>query len=154
MEISTRILTFEEILPFWKQLWYPKEDIQKRSGKLLMNGFNRSIITDDNIKVTFFGAEVDGKIVGVNSGYSPNGFGYRSRGLFVLPEYRGRGIAQELFQATKLKADEGNYVILWSIPRKTALNAYKRFGFKVMSKFFEGEYGLNCFVVKGLIKWI
>jgi len=156
MEISTRILTFSEVIPFWKQLWYPKEDIQKRSGRLLITGFNKSIITNDDIKVTFFGAEVDGKIVGVNSGYTVvpdyrTSWGYRSRGLYVLPEYRGHGIAQHLLQATEDQANKELKVILWSIPRKTALKTYQKFGFRVMSEFFEGEYGQNCFVVKGLL---
>lgn len=149
-------ITFSEVLPFWKQLWYPKEDIQQRSGRLLITGFNKSIITNDDIKVTFFGAEVDGKIVGVNSGYTVipdyrTSTGYRSRGLFVLPEYRGQGIAQQLLQATEDQANEENKIIIWSIPRKSALKTYTRFGFRVMSDFFGGEFGENCFVVKGLL---
>ena len=151
MQVGIKKITFSEVIPFWKKLWYPKEDIQKRSGRLLIIGFERSIITNDNIKVTFFGAEVDGKIVGVNSGYSPNNFGYRSRGLYVLPEYRGNGIAQQLLQATEDQANKEYMVLLWSIPRKTALSTYQKFGFKKMSKFFEGEFGENCFVVKGLL---
>jgi len=140
--MGIREITFEEVLPLWKQLWYPKTDIQKRSGMLLLHRFERSIITNDEIEVTYFGYEVSGKIVGVNSGYSIDG--YRSRGLFVLPEYRRQGISQKLFQATEDKAKK----ILWSIPRKESLGSYKKFGFKVVSEFFEGEYGKNCFVVK------
>lgn len=150
MEVSKRILTFEDVLPFWKQLWYPKEDIQKRSGRLLLFGFDRSIITNDDIEVSFFGVEVDGKIVGVNSGYSPMPYEYRSRGLFVLPEYRRRGLAQILLQAVYDKGKESKCLTLWSIPRKTALEAYRKFGFKILSAFFDGEYGLNCFVMKGI----
>lgn len=149
--MGIKIITFDEILPLWRELWYPKRDIQKRSGRLLITGFDRSIITNDDIKVTYFGAELDNKIVGVNSGYSPNGFGYRSRGLYVLPEYRRRGIAQELLQSTEEQAHRENKPLLWSMPRRTALKAYKKFGFKVMSKFFKGEYGENCFAVKGLL---
>ena len=147
MEISKRILTFEEILPFWKQLWYPKVDIQKRSGRLLLFGFDQSIITDNSIKVTYFGAEVDGEIVGVNSGYFHR-LEYRSRGLYVLPEYRRRGIAQELLKATQDKGYEERAITLWSLPRRRALPVYKKFGFKILSKFFDGEYGINCFVIK------
>ena len=99
-------ITFEEILPFWKKLWYPKEDIQKRSGTRLLYGFNRSVITNNKIEVTYFGAEVDGKIVGVNSGYILTG--YRSRGLYVLPEYRRNGISQILLKATEEDAKKKN----------------------------------------------
>lgn len=148
MEISKRILTFEEILPFWKQLWYPKVDIQKKSGRLLLFGFDQSIITDDSIKVTYFGAEVDGKIVGVNSGYAFKSLEYRSRGLYVLPEYRRKGVAQELLKATQDKGYEERAITLWSLPRRTALPVYKKFGFKILSTFFDGEYGKNCFVIK------
>lgn len=148
MEISTRLLTFEEVVPFWKKLWYPKVDIQKRSGRLLLFGFDRNIIIDDTIEVTYFGAEADGKIVGVNSGFSPKPLEYRSRGLYVLPEYRIKGISQILLQATENKAIEERHITLWSLPRITAIEAYRKFGFKILSDFFDGEYGKNCFVIK------
>jgi GNAT superfamily N-acetyltransferase len=150
IKMKIKEITFEETLPFWKELWYPKTDIQKRSGRLLA-GFNRSIITNDDIEVTFFGAEVDDKIVGVNSGYSPNDFSYRSRGLFVLPEYRHKGIAQRLLKATEENANKNCLVMIWSMPRITALKTYLNFGFVRISDFFDGEYGQNCFVVKGLL---
>ncbi len=143
-------ITFEEILPFWKQLWWPKVDIQKRSGRLLLFGFDRSIITNDDIKVTYFGAERDGKIVGVNSGYSLREFEYRSRGLYILPEYRKKGIAQELLQATQDKGHEEKTITLWSLPRRTAINAYIKFGFKILSDYSDEEYGQNCFAMKGI----
>ena len=139
-------ITFEEVLPLWKQLWYPKTDIQKRSGRLLLHKFDRSIITNDEIKVTYFGAEIDGKIVGVNSGYKLNG--YRSRGLYVLPEYRNRGVAQKLLKYTIHESQRLNMIYIWSIPRKSALNVYKKCGFKIISSFFKGEFGDNCFVWK------
>ena len=141
-------IKWEEVVPLWRQLWYPKDDIQKRSGRLLLFGFDRSIITDDSIEVTYFGADIDGKIVGVNSGFSPKPFEYRSRGLYVLPEYRKQGIAQELFQATENEGKKGEYMTLWSIPRKSALPAYLKFGFKLLSDFHNGEFGQNCFVMK------
>ncbi len=140
-------ITFEEIEPFWEILW-PDFNIEKRSGRLLLFGFDHSIIVNDNIKVSYFGAEVDGKIVGVNSGFKPKPHEYRSRGLFVLPEYRKRGIAQRLFNATQAQGYVENAITLWSMPRRPALPAYLKFGFKVLSDFTKEEFGENCFVMK------
>ena len=36
----------------------------------------------------FFGAYVDGKLAGVNSGHKTSETNFRSRGLYVLEEYR------------------------------------------------------------------
>jgi GNAT superfamily N-acetyltransferase len=146
MGIKIKRITFEEVLPLWKKLWHPKEDIQKRSGRRLLYGFDRSVITNDNIEVTYFGAEIDGKIVGVNSGYIHTG--YRSRGLYVLPEHRRNGISQALFKATEEDAKKKSIAYIWSMPRETALSAYKKFGFHIVSDFFYGEYGQNCFVMR------
>ena len=137
-------ITFEEALPLWKELWYPKQDIQKRSGRKLLYGFDPSVILNDDIEVTYFGFMIYNKIVAVNSGYQYDGF--RSRGLYVLPEFRNRGFAQELLESTIDEARKLNMTYIWSMPRKSALPVYKKCGFKVLSKFFEGEYGENCFV--------
>jgi GNAT superfamily N-acetyltransferase len=146
--MGIRKITFEEVLSFWKQLWCPKNDIQKRSGTLLLFGFDKNIITDDNIEVTYFGVSINNKIVGVNSGFSPRPFEYRSRGLYVLPKYRKQGISQKLLRATEDEGKKKGYIILWSMPRKSALSAYLKFGFKILSEFYDGEFGKNCFVMK------
>jgi GNAT superfamily N-acetyltransferase len=143
-------ITFDEIKPFWKILW-PDLKLEERSGRLLLFGWNESIVKNDNIKVTYFGAKINNKIVGVNSGFSPEPFQFRSRGLFVLPEYRKQGISQELLKATEDKAREDESIItLWSMPRKPALHAYIKFGFKVLSDFKKEIFDENCFVMKGV----
>ena len=53
-----------------------------------------------NYPATFWGAYLDNKLVGVNSGHKTTDEQYRSRGIWVDPEYRKRGVAQMLFLLT------------------------------------------------------
>lgn len=140
-------ISFEDVKPFWNLLWSNLR-LDERSGRQLLDGFDENIITNDQIKVTYLGFETDGKIVGVNSGFSPKLWVYRSRGLFVHPNYRKRGISQELLQATENQGKLEGAKMIWSMPRRPALPAYKKFGFKVVSEFKKGMFGENCYAMK------
>ena len=114
-----------------------------------MGGFDASI--EDNIP-TFFGMYIRDELIGVNSGFKTGEYEYRSRGLYVKPEYRRKLIATMLLEATQMQAIRENAKMIWSMPRKTAVQTYLSFGFKQSSKFFDEnvEFGPNCFVVKYL----
>lgn len=101
---------------------------------------------------SFWGVYEDNKIVGVNSGFRTDVHDYRSRGIWVDPQYRGQGIASLLFDALFVQAFEEQCTMCWSIPRQSALRAYTSVGFVQTSDFFdEGmEFGPNCYVCKML----
>jgi GNAT superfamily N-acetyltransferase len=147
MTSSVKEITFKEITPYWKMLWKDSV-IRRKSGVLLLNGFDETMNSNEKVIPTFFGAFQNDKIVGVNSGYSPQEIQYRSRGLYVLPEYRRQGVAQQLLHATEGQGKREGKLLFWSMPRQEAINAYLKFGFKQVSKFYEMEYGRNCFVIK------
>ena len=140
--------TFEETLELWKELWPDrKSEIEPISAMELKGGINLEILKNNP---TFFIWYEDNKAVGCNSGFQ-TGYGrYRSRGIYVKPEYRGKNIAYELMLATENKAKKEGCKIFWSIPRKQAIAFYESFGFKRVSDWFdEGmEFGPNCYVVK------
>jgi len=142
-------ISFEEILPVWtNNLWAGrKSKIKPTNGLKFLGGFDKEI---EKNSPTFFGAFDDKKLIGVNSGHVTNDFEYRSRGIFVFPQYRRQGISQELFKAIEKQAIKEKKNTLWSMPRLSSLKAYEKFGFSVVSREFDDnvEFGPNCFVVK------
>ena len=88
---------------------------------------------------TFWGTYIDNKLVGVNSGHKTTNLQYRSRGIWVDPAYRKRGVAQMLFLMTAHQAKVEGCEMLWSIPRKTALPAYAKFGFETVGDYIVTE---------------
>mgnify|MGYP000105373015 CR=1 FL=1 len=71
--------------------------------------------------------------------------------IFVDPDYRGRGIAQQLFTLTEHQALVEGSLLLWSIPRKTALSSYTKFGFETVGGYIETETAdANIYVKKFL----
>ena len=100
---------------------------------------------------SFFGVFSDGTLVGVNSGHKTSDTHYRSRGLWVDPIFRKQGIAQVLFRMTEQQAVDEGCSFVWSVPRKTALSAYQRFGFNTVGGFFGTETSdANIYVIKNL----
>ena len=88
---------------------------------------------------TFLGAYIDNELVGVNSGHRTTNEQYRSRGIWVDPDYRKRGVSQMLFLMTAHQAKVEGCEMLWSIPRKTALPAYTKFGFETVGDYIVTE---------------
>jgi len=83
---------------------------------------------------TFFGYIINDKIVAVNSGHAcPNQNNYRSRGLWVDPNYRGKGIARKLLTATIKQGQQEGYTQIWSYPRRSSWPTYQAVGFKLAS---------------------
>jgi GNAT superfamily N-acetyltransferase len=103
--------------------------------------------------VYFFGIYDLDKLIAVNSGHLTTITEFRSRGLWVDPEYRGMGLAQRILLATINQAKKEGASIIWSIPRLTALPAYERVGFKTVSGIIdEGvEFGPNIYCKLDLI---
>jgi GNAT superfamily N-acetyltransferase len=96
---------------------------------------------------TFFGIFDQDKLVAVNSGHLTTQQEYRSRGLWVDPNYRGMGLAQIILLSTIDQAKQEGVDMVWSIPRLTALPAYERAGFKTVGDLIdEGvEFGPNIY---------
>ncbi|MDA8915589.1 GNAT family N-acetyltransferase [bacterium] len=151
----TRKISFDTILPIWKnELWSDRTSAIETHSAMTWPFEGAPDPIDMNIfdyKPTFWGVYIDDKLVGVNSGHRTNHTQYRSRGIWVDPDYRGRGIAQQLFTLTEHQALVEDCLLLWSIPRKTALSSYTKFGFETVGGYIETETAdANIYVKKFL----
>ena len=151
----TRKISFDTILPIWKnELWQDRTSAIETHSAMTWPFEGAPDPIDMNIfdyKPTFWGVYIDDKLVGVNSGHRTDNTQYRSRGIWVDPDYRGRGIAQQLFTSTEHQALVEDCLLLWSIPRKTALSSYTKFGFETVGGYIETETAdANIYVKKFL----
>ena len=148
-------ISFEDILPIWEnKLWPNRESAIEGVSAMTWPYEGNPDPIDMNIfeyQPTFYGVYMDNKLVGVNSGHKTSDTQYRSRGIWVDPEYRKKGVAQLLFVLTEHQARIEKCEMLWSIPRKTALTAYTKFGFTTVGDFIITETAdANIYVKKVL----
>lgn len=153
MNSQTAVVDFETILPIWKNKLWPEriDPIRPMSSMTYLGGYDTTIYEKYN--PTFFVVyNVVGDIIGVNSGHRTSDNLYRSRGLWVDPKYRLKGISGILFCELHGQSMKEGCTAIWSIPRKSALPAYEKYGFNRTSDFFdEGmEFGPNCYVYKDI----
>jgi GNAT superfamily N-acetyltransferase len=97
---------------------------------------------------TFFGYYINDKLTGVNSGHMTMDNKYRSRGLYVFPEYRGKGIGIELLLAAIKQGKNEDAKLCWSFPRQESVNTYLSVGFTLSSDFATSETGTNAYCFK------
>lgn len=148
---AVKQITFQEILPIWQDKLWPNRVSKIETHSAMTwpyTHINQSY--DMNIfsyPATFFGIYDQDKLIAVNSGHLTTDTEYRSRGLWVDPEYRGMGLAHMILLATIDQAKQENAQMIWSIPRLSALSAYERVGFKTVGEAVdEGvEFGPNIY---------
>jgi len=149
--------SFEEIYPVWNDKLWPGRISKIESMSSLYWWFPKEIIKDSSIftkySPTFWVVKDNEKIIGVNSGFRTDEKVYRSRGLWVDPAYRRQGISQILLKQAILQGKKEECHWIWSMPRKSALPAYQKIGFKKRGKWLdEGvEFGPNCLSTKQII---
>jgi GNAT superfamily N-acetyltransferase len=143
-------IDFSTILEVWqKNLWPDRKNITPTSNMRFMD---TTYIAISNMYIpTFYGYFINDKLVGVNSGHSSSRIHYRSRGLWVDPNYRKQGIGIELLKYTFDLAKKENRIVCWSLPRKESINTYLKVGFEQCSNYFQTETSEhNCYVSKEL----
>jgi GNAT superfamily N-acetyltransferase len=149
-------ITFQEILPIWQNKLWPNRvsKIETHSAMTWPSTHPVQPYSMDvfNYPATFFGIYDLDKLIAVNSGHLTTQQEYRSRGLWVDPDYRGMGLAQIILLATIDQAKKEGAKMIWSIPRLTALLAYERAGFKTVgNRVDEGvEFGPNIYCCLGM----
>jgi GNAT superfamily N-acetyltransferase len=154
--VETTNISFETICHIWqKHLWQNRvSPIETHSAMTWPYDGNPLEFDMDIFDYTpsFFGVFHNGRVIGVNSGHRTKDNIYRSRGIWVHPDHRKKGVSKMLFDATEKQARNEGCNMIWSIPRKSALPAYTKFGFETVGDFFdEGmEFGPNIYVTKEL----
>ena len=136
-------LTFKTIESIWSTQLWPNRSSAIETHSAMTWPFEGNPEPIDmkifDYPATFWGTYIDNKLVGVNSGHKTTNLQYRSRGIWVDPAYRKRGVAQMLFLMTAHQAKVEGCEMLWSIPRKTALPAYTKFGFETVGDYIVTE---------------
>ena len=151
-------ITYDQALPLWQKLW-PKRNI-KPINQWVLNpkgyphnfGLHKPwqfnpLVIDKSIKPTkvfFYGIFDKETLIGVNSGYQTHN-NFRSRGLYILPKYRGYGYSKLLLNKTIDTAYILGCDVFWSVPRKESLPAYESCGLVRKGDFFLSQYGINCY---------
>lgn len=140
-------ITFEQIYPVWKlHLWPTRQSkIERTSAMKFLGGYD---IENMTFTPTFFGYYRDTKLVGVNSGHSCVGGSYRSRGLFVFPEFRKHGIGVLLLRAAITQAHVEHAYCIWSYPKQSSWSTYEKAGFSLASEWEHSELDINAYAVK------
>jgi len=148
--IDIKEVDFETVKHVWvSRLWPGRYDVKPMSS-MVYGDFEKF---DMNVYMkytpTFWAAYSGDKVVGVNSGFRTSDTQYRSRGIWVDPEYRKCGIAQQLFLCLEKQAHKEGCKTMWSFPRKGSHHAYLKYGFTKTSDWIhDAEYGINCYVLK------
>ena len=126
-------LDWKKTHAIWSNYLWPNRSspIEPVSAMCYLNGYDMANMQSTP---TFYGYIIDDTIAGVNSGHScPNQNNYRSRGLWVDPNYRGKGIGQQLLTATMAQGHREGYIEIWSYPRRSSWPTYRAVGFELAS---------------------
>ena len=151
-------IEWEEIKEVWEEQLWPA----KKNGVRPINNWtwewNKDELGEDKdmeASPLFYGLRSNKKLVGVNSCYMSNNdqmWNYwRSRGLWVSPEFRNQGYATSLlsYGAEYARMNRGGWI--FSVPRQSAFSAYHSAGFTQKSDWFDdGQFGPNCIASKYL----
>lgn len=143
LSLCVKEIEFDIIQPVWRErLWPGRVSVIETHSAMTWPFEGDPAEYDMGIfeyPATFWAVYDADQIVGVNSGHRTSDTQYRSRGIWVDPDYRGQGIAGMLFQALEDQAVAENCLMIWSIPRKSALSAYTKFGFAPVGEYIQTE---------------
>jgi len=135
---------FETINLIWsKHLWPTRvSKIETHSAMLLDKTYD---IKNFDYLATFLVYYEDEKIAGCNSGHMCSDNTYRSRGLYVFPEYRKKGYGKALLEHTISLGKQQNASLIWSYPRFESWNTYQSAGFNLINEWDKSETGTNAY---------
>lgn len=140
---------FDSIYPVWKNFLWPKRisKIETNSAMEYLGGID---INNMYYTPSFFAYIYDDKVCGVNSGHKCSDQSYRSRGLYVFPEFRKQGIGSKLLNATIEQAKQENCKFIWSYPKQASWKTYEKVGFNLSSIWETSEMDINAYCMRSL----
>lgn len=136
--------SFNIIYDIWAyHLWPERTSKIEPHSAMLLNGTYD--IGNFKYKPSFFLYLHNDKIAGCNSGHMCVDNSYRSRGLYVFPEYRNMGIGQKLLSRTidQAKTEKADYI--WSYPKQSSWKTYNSVGFNLYTDWEQSELGQNAY---------
>ena len=150
-EYTTAEVDFEIARDVWAhELWANIADkIKPMSSLISPTQIDMSIYKKYQPK--FWAVYFDTNIVGINSGHQTSEISYRSRGLWVSSDHRGRGIEKKLLMSVLEESMHYNCEYCWSMPRFDASGAYTSVGFVQQGGWFETDTSdKNCYAICSL----
>lgn len=131
-------LSWDTIEFIWRTYLWPDRTskIESNSAMVFKSGYD---MYNMNTTPSFFGYFINDELVGVNSGHGCADNMYRSRGLWVFPEHRGKGIGKQLLIETINQAKRENADVIWSFPKRTSWNTYNSVGFELAGDWQKSE---------------
>ncbi|MBN8539874.1 MAG: GNAT family N-acetyltransferase [Deltaproteobacteria bacterium] len=169
---------FEDVLPIWQAKLWPGRisKIESNSAMKWLGGIDLQLMQEP---ASFWRILVSKKkinepepsVIAVLSGHfgglipAPNVQNsdsanlmrsFRTRGLYVAPEFRGLGAASAVMNAAFTEAKRTGCEVAWTFPRKSAMPAYEKMGFQRVGPWIgekdpsAGEFGPNCFAIRHL----
>lgn len=126
-------ITFPDIETIWLEHLWPHRTSPSESHSAMTWPYTSDKAYDMSIfdyPAIYWGCYDSDRLVGVNSGHATSKTEYRSRGLWVDPEYRSLGMATALLTKTVEYACALGYEMVWSLPRVSALATYHTVGFQ------------------------
>lgn len=138
-----KVVSFEQCMRVWSTTWQsmsspilPQSCMRLPSRDELNNKPGMFFYSLDIDTPVFLGIHEDKKLVAVNSFHRVDGT-TRTRGLFVLPEYRGRGYGMKLLRDTW---NRSVVFPVWDFPTEEELPVYLKAGFRQVSGPLEGVF--------------
>lgn len=145
MEIQN--LTWEQVKPIWDTELWPGRDSEPVTSMKYLGGYDMGLKLATPL---FVGIVAGAHIIAVNSFVSTREFEWRSRGLWVDPNFRGQGHAKRLLEHMLMCAELRNASMVWTMPRREALPVYQSAGFIRTSGWIQQEWGENCYAIASL----
>ncbi len=145
--MELRRLDWDQVKPIWDTKLWPGRDSEPVTSMKYLGGYEMPY---KDQTPTFMGIVTGDHIVAVNSYVRTHDDEYRSRGLWVDPNFRGQGHAKSIleYMADWIQQEGGTTV--WTMPREEALPAYQAAGFIRTSGWFNADWGRNCYALKSL----
>jgi len=136
---NIRLIDFDTILPVWKEKLWPDRVSAIETHSAMLHLFTEYDMGNFLLPSWYHGFYVNGELAGVNSGHMCTDMSARSRGLWVYPKYRQKGIGKQLLIASIDKALIHNSLSVWSYPRKSSWQTYESAGFVLTSEWQNTE---------------
>ena len=155
-EILTSTLTlelcpFEEILPSWRDHLWP----ERQSPIEPISWLNHRAEVDSSVPshaepIFFVMKDLHGKTCAVVSGHKTDPFMFRSRGLWVHPDWREKGVGTVIMRALENEARSLGSKVIWTMPRQSAAHFYEKNGFSLEKQIEGFEFGPHWLALKSL----
>lgn len=137
---------FDTIKSIWSEHLWPNRvsKIEPHSAMLLDGTYD---MKNFDYPATFLLYYDNDKIAGCNSGHMCSDNTYRSRGLYVFPEYRKKGYGKILLEHTINIGKQEHAKSVWSYPRFESWSTYKSAGFELLGDWEKSETGTNAYCI-------